>query len=209
MKIAIIGSGKIGAGLARAWARHGHTVVFGAREPGDAELVPLCQELGARAAAIGEAARDADVVVLAMPFGAIDGVLAATGDLAGKIVIDCTNGVTRGPDGMALVYGHTTSAAEELQRKVPAARVIKSFNAQGAENLANPSYGGIAASNFYCGDDAEARRVVRGLVEEVGFEAVDAGPLHNARLLEPLMLLWMASSQALGTRDIAFKVLRR
>ncbi len=65
------------------------------------------------------------------------------------------------------------------------------------------------AANFFCGDDPDARRIVKSLVEDVGFEAMDAGPLRNARLLEPMMLLWMVSSQALGTRDIAFKVLRR
>lgn len=59
------------------------------------------------------------------------------------------------------------------------------------------------------GDDADGKRIVRELVEDVGFDAIDAGGLANARLLEPLMLLWIASSRALGTRDIAFKLLRR
>jgi hypothetical protein len=209
MKIAIIGSGHIGAGLARAWIKRGHDVAFGAREPRDAELTALCSQIGARANGVADAAAGADVVVLAIPFGAIDDVLRAAGDLAGKVVIDCTNAVERGAGGMSLVYGHTTSAAEELQKKLPAAHVFKSFNAQGAENLANPSYDGVAAANFFCGDDAASKRIVRGLVEDVGFEAIDAGPLRNARLLEPLMLLWIASSQALGTRDVAFKLLRR
>ena len=145
--------------------------------------------------------------MLAMPFKAIDDVVAAAGDLAGKVVIDCTNGVAPGMQG--LVYGHTTSAAEELAKKLPKARVFKSFNAQGAENLANPVYGDVRATNFFCGDDPEGKRVVKQLVEDVGFEALDAGGLAAARLLEPLMLLWIASSRALGTRDLAFKVLRR
>ncbi len=92
---------------------------------------------------------------------------------------------------------------------MPKANVFKSFNAQGAENLANPVYGGVAASNFFCGDDGDARRTVKSLVEAIGFEAIDAGPLKNARLVEPLMLLWMVSSQAVGSRDIAFKILKR
>ena len=87
--------------------------------------------------------------------------------------------------------------------------MFKSFNAQGAENLANPIYDGVRATNFFCGDDVEGKQIVHGLVEDVGFEAIDAGGLSAARLLEPLMLLWMASSRALGTRDIAFKLLRR
>lgn len=209
MNIAIIGSGNIGGGLARAWRRKQHQVTFGARDPNDGELTALCTEIGARAAGIAECVRDADVVVLAMPYGALDAVLAAVGDLAGKTVIDCTNAVVRGEGGMSLAYGHTTSAAEQLQARIPAAHVVKSFNAQGAENLADPIYGGIAASNFLCGNDAEARRVVAQLVADVGFEPVDVGPLANARLVEPLMLLWMASSRAAGSRDIAFKLLRR
>jgi NADPH-dependent F420 reductase len=209
MKIAIVGSGHIGAGLARPWSKKGHSVTFAAREPGDAELVALAKEVGAKTASVGDGARGADVVVLAMPYGALNDVLEAAGDLAGKVVIDCTNAVERGPGGMGLKYGHTTSAAEELQKRLPRAKVFKSFNAQGAENLAQPVYGGVAASNFFCGDDAEARKAVKTLVEDIGFEAIDAGPLKNARLVEPLMLLWMASSQALGTRDVAFKVLRR
>ena len=206
MQIAIIGSGHIGAGLGKAWAKHDHQVTFGARDPKDAELVALCQATGARAATTREAAQAANVVVLAIPFGAIDAVLADAGDLAGKIVVDCTNGVA---PGMQLIYGHTTSAAEQLAAKLPKSRVFKSFNAQGAENLANPVYGGVKASNFFCGDDAEGKTIVKQLVEDVGFEAIDAGGLAAARLLEPLMLLWIATSRSLGSRDIAFKVLRR
>src|SRR4051812_20470006 len=114
MKIAIIGSGHIGGGLAAPGKKHGHDVTFGAREPsGDTE------------APIADAVRDARVVVLAMPYGALDDVLAAAGDLAGKVVIDCTNAVE---PGMTLKYGHTTSAAEELQKRIPRAHVFKSFN---------------------------------------------------------------------------------
>ena len=83
------------------------------------------------------------------------------------------------------------------------------FNAQGAENLANPVYGGVPATHFFCGDDAEARKQMKQLVEDVGCDAVHAGPLKTARLIEPLMLLWVTASQSLGTRDIAFKLLRR
>jgi 8-hydroxy-5-deazaflavin:NADPH oxidoreductase len=206
MHIAIIGSGHIGGGLGRAWAAKNHEVVFGAREPGDPDLKVLLDETGAKAATIADSVRGAEAVVFAMPYGALDDVLASAGDLAGKIVIDCTNAVV---PGMHLKYGHTTSAAEELQKRIPKARVVKSFNAQGAENLRDPVYAGVAASNFHCGDDAAARAVVGQLVADIGFEAIDAGVLENARLLEPLMLLWMAASRSLGTRDLAFKVLRR
>lgn len=209
MNIAIIGSGNIGGGLARAWRRKGHAIIFGARDPSDVELAALCHEIGATTATIGDSARAAEVVVLAMPFGALDNVVAAAGDLAGKTVIDCTNAVERGASGMTLVYGHTTSSGEVVQAKLPKAHVVRSFNAQGAENLANPVYGGVAASNFYCGDNEDAKRVVAQLIADVGFEPVDAGGMTSARLLEPLMLLWITCSRTQGTRDIAFKLLRR
>jgi NADPH-dependent F420 reductase len=207
MQIAIIGSGNIGAGLAKPWAARGHRVTFGARDPAEAGLVALAKSIGATSATVSNATARAEVVVLAMPFKAIDDVVGAAGDLEGKVVIDCTNGVSPGMQG--LVYGHTTSAAEELAKKLPKARVFKSFNAQGAENLANPVYGDVRATNFFCGDDPDGKRVVKQLVEDVGFDAVDAGGLTAARLLEPLMLLWIAASRSLGTRDLAFKVLRR
>lgn len=206
MRIAIIGSGNIGAGLAKAWAARGHAVTFGARHPDDAELRSLCAAIGARAVSVSDAGAGADVIVLATPWGALSDVLARLGPCAGKIVIDCTNAV--GPS-FQLQFGHTTSSAEELQKKIPEAHVFKSFNAQGVENLENPVYGGVRASNFFCGDDARARVVVKQLVEEVGFEAVDAGPLTSARQIEPLMILWITMARRLGTRDIAFKLLRR
>ncbi|HEY5920569.1 MAG TPA: NAD(P)-binding domain-containing protein [Kofleriaceae bacterium] len=209
MQIAIIGSGNIGGGLARAWRRANHAVTFGARDPADKELATLCDQIGAKASSIAESVKGAEVVVLAMPYAALDSVLAATGDLAGVTVIDATNAVKRGPDGMTLEHGHTTSSGEQVQARLPKAHVVRSFNAQGAENLANPSYGGVAASNFYCGDNADAKRQVGQLVADVGFEPIDAGPLASARLLEPLMLLWMTCSRTVGTRDIAFKLLRR
>jgi len=206
LRVAILGHGHIGAGLGRAWARAGHDVVFGARNPEDTALAGLCAATGARAATVAAATDGADVVALAVPYGALDDVLAAAGPLTGAVVIDCTNAV--GP-GMTLRLGHTTSGAEALQARLPGARVVKSFNAQGAENLANPVYPLGVASNFYCGDDPAARAVVRGLVADVGFDPVDTGPLNNARYLEPLMLLWVSAAQGLATRDLAFRLLRR
>jgi predicted dinucleotide-binding enzyme len=207
MKIALIGSGHIGEGLGRAWAKHGHRIVYGTRDTSDPQLTALCKEIGASAASVTDSARDADVVVMAVPWAALDDVLGALGDLSGKVVIDCMNAVER--PAVVLHYGRTTSWAEEMQKKMPGAHVVKSFNAQGAETLSNPVYGGVRAVNFYCGDDADAKRIVRGLIEEVGFEPMDAGALKGARLLEPLMLLWQASMQVLGTRDFAFQLLRR
>jgi NADPH-dependent F420 reductase len=206
MKIAIIGTGHIGGGLGRAWAQKGYEITFGARDAAAPDVLSLCREVGAQASSLAAAAAAAEVVVLAVPHAALEEVLRNTGTLAGKIVVDCTNGLGPGP---SLLFGHTTSAAEETAKKIPGARLVKSFNAQGAENLVNPVYNGVRATNFFCGDDVDAKRVVQGLIEAVGFEAVDVGPLRNARFLEPLTLLWISAVQALGTRELAFKLLRR
>ena len=202
-----IGSGHIGGGLGRAWAKHGHTIVYGARDLADPELTALCQEIGASAASVSDAPRDADVVVMGVPWAALDDVLGSLGDLAGKVVIDCMNAVER--PAVVLHFGGLPRGPRRCRRSYPGARVVKSFNAQGAETIANPVYNGVRAANFFCGDDPEAKQIVKGLIEEVGFEAIDAGALKSARYLEPLMLLWLQSSQALGTRDLAFKLLRR
>lgn len=204
MRIAIIGTGNIGGGLGRAWARAGHTVTFGARDVDDASTLALAQDIGATVASVPEALASAEVTVLATPFAALPTVAAALPDWTGRIVVDCTNPI--GP-GFVLTHGHTDSGAEAVARQLPGARVVKSFSAQGAEVLGHPVYGGVAASNFYCGDDPGAKAVVKQLVEDVGFEAIDAGPLTSARYLEPLTMLWITMSRSLG-RDFAFKVLR-
>ena len=204
MRLAIIGTGNIGGGLGRAWAAKGHAITFGVRHVDDADTTALARAIGASVATIPASLADADVIVLATPFAAVPAVAAALPDWAGRLVIDCTNPI--GP-GFKLLHGHTDSGAEVVARLLPGARVVKSFSAQGAEVLAHPVYHGVAASNFYCGDDAEAKAVVKQLVEDVGFEAIDAGGLSSARFLEPITMLWITMSRTLG-RDFAFKVLR-
>lgn len=206
MRITIVGHGRIGGGLAKAWARHGHALTFAARHPDQPDLVALAAALGAAVRPIPEGLATAEVIVLALPAGAVTEVIDSYDGWAGKIVIDCTNAVA---PGFQPKYLGDTSQAEEIAKRIPGAKVVKSFNAQGAENLAAPAYDGVAASNFYCGDDADAKAVVHQLVTDAGFEPVDAGSLRQARLLESLMFLWIGLSQTQGSRDIAFKLLRR
>jgi 8-hydroxy-5-deazaflavin:NADPH oxidoreductase len=206
VKIAIIGSGHIGSSLARAWARKGHEIIFGARDPEDADLRALAlagrcnrRRSGCRRIDRGRRARDP----LRRDRGCASSRRRSRGQDRDRLY---DRGRARDD---AEVRPHDASAAEELQKRIPTSRVFKSFNAQGAENLVDPNYGGVPASNFFCGDDKDDRHIVAKLVEDVGFEAIDAGPLKNARLLEPLMLLWAVTSHSLGTREVAFKVLRR
>lgn len=203
MRIGIIGAGNVGGTLGRRWAGAGHEVVFGTRHPERVQTPP-----STRAAGVREAAEHGEVVVLATPWEGVRDALAAAGDLTGKVLLDCTNPLAK--DLLGLAIGHTTSAGEQVAALVPGARVVKIFNSTGAGNMADPLYGEQAVTMLYCGDDVGAKGIAARLAADLGFEPVDAGPLRNARLLEPLAMLWisLAYVQGLGP-GIAFKLLRR
>lgn len=109
-----------------------------------------------------------------------------------------------------MTIGHTTSAGEAVAGWARGARVVKALNSTGAGNMTDPRYGGERASMFLCGDDGPAKATVSELVRGLGFDVVDAGPLRNARLLEPLAMLWITLAYGLGNGpNIAFRLLRR
>ncbi len=210
MKIAIIGAGSVGGTLGQAWAAKGHDIVFGVRHPGDEKIKTLVQATGgkARAMSVRDAAAGAEVVVLATPWAGVRDAILAAGNLSGKVLVDATNPLKADLSGLEL--GHTTSAGEVVARWATGAKVVKAFNTIGAQHMANPRFGGQSASMFICGDDATAKRTVAGLAEALGFEPMDVGPLAQARLLEPLAMLWISMAYAYGHGpDIAFKLLRR
>jgi len=211
MQIGIIGAGNVGGTLGRAWAQKGHEVMFGVRQPKTGKVQTLLEQAGggAKAGTVAEAAAFGSVVTLATPWPATREALRTAGDLAGKVLLDCTNPLKA--DFSGLEVGHTTSGAEQVALWAKGARVVKIFNSTGFENMANPKYGkGAAVTMFFAGDDAAAKGIAAQLAREIGFEPVDAGPLGNARLLEPLAMLWihLAFAQKQGT-GIAFKLLRR
>jgi 8-hydroxy-5-deazaflavin:NADPH oxidoreductase len=210
MQIAIIGAGNVGAALGKRWAEAGHDILFGVRDKAAQKVASALAAAGARARAvgIGEAAQAAGVVVLATPFSGTQAAIAACGNLAGKIVVDCTNPLA--PDLGGLTVGHTDSAGEAVARWAKGAKVIKALNTTGAGNMLNPRYGNERLSMFVCGDDAEAKQRVTGLVAELGFEPVDAGALAQARYLEPLAMLWISMAYRYGNGpNFGFRVLRR
>jgi NADPH-dependent F420 reductase len=192
MKIGILGSGNVGGTLGTRWAQAGHEVVFSSREPDSPKMQELVRRAGktARSAGTAETAAGADVVVLTAPWPAIKGILDGAGSLSGKIVIDAINPVLL--DLSALAVGTTTSAAEQIASWIPGARVVKAFNTVGVQVMANASVNGKKVVLFYCGDDVEAKKATAQLATELGFDAVDAGALTQARLLEPFALLWIS-----------------
>ena len=208
MKIGIIGTGNMGKGLGKIWAEKNHEIMFGSRDPVNARKLANSFEKNVLGGTYADAAQYGEVVVLAVPWSAAQESIQVVGDLNKKIVIDCTNAVA--PQLGGLLLGHTTSAAEKIAEWAKGAKIVKAFNSLGAENLTKLQFGSQNASTFICGDDLEAKSIVSKLGEDIGFDVIDAGPLKNARLIEPLAMLWidLAFNRGMGT-DIAFKLLRR
>jgi 8-hydroxy-5-deazaflavin:NADPH oxidoreductase len=210
MTIGMLGSGNVGGALGVRWAKAGHEIVFGTRDPQAKDIQQLLLQTGgkARAASLAEAARAGDALLLATPWPATQQILTGLGDLSGKILMDATNPLL--PDLSGLTDGTTTSGAEQVAKWARGAKVVKAFNTVGSNIMANSNFGAGRPVLFYCGDDAPAKQVTKQLAEALGFEAVDAGPLSQARLLEPFALLWisMALVHGLG-REFAFQLLRR
>jgi predicted dinucleotide-binding enzyme len=190
LKVGILGDGHVGSALARGIGRAGYEV----------------NAVGSERGAMRQLVDWAELVVLAVPFVAIDQVIEIAGAaLAGKPLVDVTNALA--PD-MTLAVGFTTSGAENLQRKLPKARVVKAFNAVFADLMATGTLGGQRLTTFAASDDAEAKDLVLVLAREIGFDAIDAGPLVNARLLEPLgaLNLQLGYSLKMGT-EVGFRFL--
>jgi 8-hydroxy-5-deazaflavin:NADPH oxidoreductase len=183
MRVAIIGAGNVGKALATSITRAGHDVTITAKHTEHAQAA--AEQAGAIAAASNVAAvTDADVVILAVPFsGAGEEVAAEIRDeVAGKTVVDVTNPLTADYSGLAT----DTSAAEEFQRQLPDASVVKAFNTIFASNQANPT---PDIDGYVAADDEKAKQRVISLVESMGFTPLDVGPLSSARFLEGMAFL--------------------
>ena len=207
MRIAIIGAGALGTAIAGDLIGAGHEIVFG----GGASAHDAAARLGAIASSNADAAAFADVVALAVPFRAIDesnGSRRHTG-LDGAVLWSCVNALK--PDLSGLAVGFDTSAAEEVARRAPGARVVSAIPPF-AEALANGDLrydAGLAPSVFICGDDEQAKAVVEMLVLDLGAHPVHAGPLAAARLIEPAMMLLVRLAYAGVPRDIGLRLLER
>ena len=191
MNISIIGDGNVGQALARGLGNAGHTVTTTGKDP----------------ARVEELAGSGDVVILAVPFGALDEVATTIGSAAdGKTVVDVTNALT---PQYTLALGYTTSGAEELQKKLPGALVVKAFNTVFASTMEKGQVKGEQLTAFVAGDDAKAKAAVQEVARSIGFDAVDAGPLANARLLEPVGFLNIQLGFVLGLGpEIGLKLVR-
>jgi predicted dinucleotide-binding enzyme len=180
----------------------GEDVIWGLRNPADPKHAALPKD---RVKAPAEAVRAAEVVVIATPWSAAEAAVKSLGSLAGKTVIDCMNPLGMGNDGLQLVLGFDTSAGEQVARWAPGAFVFKTLNTTGAGNMAKAADYPVKPLMLVAGDDAGRKRQVMELVGKLGFEPVDAGPLKNARLLEPFAMVWIDQAMKRGRgRDFAF-----
>ena len=192
MKIGIIGKGNVGSALAMGLSRAGHEIKFGHRDPKEP---------------VAEAAKWGEVIILAVPHSAAADTTKAVGSAAdGKTVIDVSNALT---ENMELAIGFTTSAAEEIQRMLPKAHVVKAFNTVFAQNQSTGKIGSEPLALFVAGDDAKAKQAVMQLGADIGFDPVDAGMLKAARYLEPMGMFMISLGYMLGMgTKIGFKLVK-
>ena len=204
VKIGILGTGAVGQALAKGLIRAKHEVRLGSRNPAKATAPP-----GATTGSVKEVAAWADVVILAVPFRAVKetAIQAGAALIGGKILVDATNPISSSGD---LAVGYTTSGAEEIVSFFPGALVVKAFNTVFARSMSTGKIGTEPVTLFVAGDQPRAKEVVLRLGRDIGFDAVDAGPLRAARLLEPMLMLMirMGSDPKIGW-DIALRLVRR
>jgi predicted dinucleotide-binding enzyme len=214
MRIGILGSGGVGRALGGGFAAAGHEVKIGSRDPHKPEVVDWVRQTGAAASSgsFADTAAFAEVAVLATLWSGTESALdlAGAANLAGKVVIDVVNPLVFLPgQPPALALGHTDSAGEQIQRWLPAARVVKAFNTVGSAHMVHPDFPGGPPDMFICGNDEAAKRTVADLCAQLGWPTIDLGGIEAARLLEPMCIVWVLHGIRSGSFNHAFKLLRK
>ncbi|HLZ59214.1 MAG TPA: NAD(P)-binding domain-containing protein [Ktedonosporobacter sp.] len=202
LRIAILGAGKVGGTLGRHWARAGHTVAFGVRNPTSEKAQGLLAEPGDRVTigSIAEALPDSDVILLAVPGAVVDEIITTYANLLDhKIIIDAANKMQTTP----------ANSVATLQAHAPNALIYRAFNSYGWENFADPIYQGTPADLFYSGPDGIPQAQVEQLISEVGLHPVRLGGVDQADLVDGILRLWFTIATAQKNRNIALKVLAR
>jgi predicted dinucleotide-binding enzyme len=200
MRIAILGFGNVGAQLGKLWSAKGHTITAGLRA--GSKGAEAAKQLGISVATPEAAVRQAEVIALALPWSAAQSALAALGSLEGKLVLDAMNPLDA---DLRVIPFKEESAAEQVAHWAKGARVVKAFNTIGATWFGDGTF-----DMFYCGDDTDAKKIVRKLIEDTTMTPVDVGPLKNAGYLEHMAGLWvdLAVKQRLAGA-FGFKLVRK
>lgn len=212
MRVGILGSGEVAKVLAAGFLKHGHEVRMGTRHP--EKLADwTAKHVGVRTGGPVDAARFAEMVVLAVKGSVAMEVLHSAGanNLEGKPVIDVTNPIAEVPPVNGVLRYFTTldeSLMERLQHEFPGARLVKAFNSVGNASMVNPEFKGGTPTMFICGNDEAAKKAVRGILDQFGWETEDLGTVEAARAIEPLCMLWCIPGFLRQDWVHAFKVLR-
>lgn len=215
MNIGMIGSGNMGSAIGKIWARQGHQVMFSySRDLKKLEAIAQSAGPNAHTGTPAEAARFGEVIMLTVQYAVLEDALNAAGSLDGKVLITCVSGLQ--PDFQGQTLGLptelTSSVAEQIAQLAPAAKVVEAFNLTFAELLQSDSrqFGPERPSLLYCGDDADAKAIAAGLIEECGYDAIDAGELIKARSIEALASIWVQTAAVTGLfPNTGLKILRR
>jgi predicted dinucleotide-binding enzyme len=197
MNVTIIGTGNMARAIGKRLVAGGHEVTVLGKEPSMAEEAVGAIGGSAKGGQSGDPIGD-DVVVLAVYYPDAEAAVERYGDgLSGKVVVDITNPVNESFDD--LVTPPDGSAAQELAKRAPGARVVQAFNTTFANTLTAGEVAGTQLDVLIAGDDEEAKRTVARLVEDGGMRPVDTGPLKRARELEAAGLIHMGVQGTLGT----------
>jgi len=213
MKVGVLGSGVVGQALGAGFLKHGHEAMLGTRDPKKKAVEDwLRANAGARAGTFEETARFGELLVLAVAARAVESTieLAGQANFAGKTVIDTNNPIADEPpvNGvLKFITGPNESLCERIQKKIPAARVVKAFNSVGAPLMVNPHFSQGVPTMFLCGDSEDAKAQVSGIIRQFGWEPYDCGSIVSARALEPLCMLWCLPGFLRNDWRHAFKVL--
>lgn len=192
MKVGIIGKGNVGSAIGKGLTRKGYEVKYGHRDPKEPVV---------------DAAKWGEVIILAIPHEVVEDAVKEFGSAVdGKVVLDVTNAVTENLD---LAIEGSSSAAEELQKLLPKAHVVKAFNTVFAANQSTGKIGNEQLTLFVAGDDKKAKQTIIQLGKDIGFEPVDAGTLKSARYLEAMAALLMNLAFVLGMgTGIGYKLVK-
>ena len=211
IKVGVLGSGDVGKVLAGGFLGLGHAVKIGSRDPGKLREWAASAGDSASTGTFEDAAKFGDILVLAtLGTGTLSAIeLAGTDNFANKVVIDATNPLEFSTGSPKLSVGWNDSLGEQVQRAIPAAKVVKAFNTVGNALMINPQLPGGPPTMFLCGNDDDAKKIVSQICDHFGWEVSDLGGIESSRYLEPLCMVWVLHGFRTGSWTHAFKIVKK
>lgn len=212
MKIGILGTGMVGETLGTKFVQLGHQVKMGSRTANNEKAVKWANTAGANASqgTFADAASFGDMVFLCLKGTVFLDIAKALSPnaLAEKVVVDVSNPLEFANGALTLSICNTNSLGEEVQKAIPSAKVVKSFNTVNCDVMVDPAKGGNPTM-FVCGNDAGAKQQFTELIKTLGWrDIIDIGDISKSRGTEALMHLWMNLFGLFGTPHFGWKIVR-